>query len=132
MKVITEGSARVVCDQCGSTLEYQWNDIKEYQEGKFTIFCPICGNAIEVPEKITKAVSNYQTVTVSSPSLTIKGNEYWYPYETFSSRDAICASNSTAGASITSTLDSLLKYSDKAETIECDAKAALSSTQTQI
>ena len=131
MKVITEGSARVVCDQCGSTLEYQWNDIKEHHKGKFTIFCPICGNAIEVPEKITKAVSNYQTVTVSSPSLTIKGNEYWYPYETFS-RDAICASNSTDGVSVISTLDSLLKYSDTAETIECDAKSALSSAQTQI
>lgn len=95
MKVITEGSARVICDQCGSTLEYQWNDIKEYQEGKFTIFCPICGNAIEVPEKITNAASNYQTVTVSSPSLTIRGNDYWTPYDMFV-RDSLTASNCTA------------------------------------
>lgn len=52
MKVITEGSARVVCDQCGSTLEYQWNDIKEYQEGKFTIFCPIAEMLLKFPKKL--------------------------------------------------------------------------------
>lgn len=99
MKVITEGSARVICDQCGSTLEYQWNDIKEYQEEQFVIFCPICGNAIEVPEKITNAVSNYQTVTVSSPSLTIRGNDYWTPYDMFV-RDSLTACNCTAASAV--------------------------------
>lgn len=125
MKVITEGSARVICDQCGSTLEYQWNDIKEYQEGKFTIFCPICGNAIEVPEKITKAASNYQTVTVSSPSLTIRGNDYWTPYDMFV-RDSLTASNCTAVSAVDALEGAAKVYSATAD--EAASKMAAIST----
>lgn len=51
MKVISTGSARVNCKQCGSVLEYEWRDITEHN-GITYVFCPVCGLSIEVPENI--------------------------------------------------------------------------------
>lgn len=103
MKVISTGSARVDCDQCGSTLEYEWRDITEYN-GMSCIFCPVCGFSITVPEKIeANPYADLHSCTIGGVVSDFDTYKIQAPYTVFA-RDALCASNSAAHSSYVSAL----------------------------
>lgn len=82
MKVITTGSQRVNCEQCGSTLEYEWRDITEYN-GSTCIFCPVCGRAITVPDRIApNPYSDLHSLTVKQ-TVPYDGYSISVPYDVF-------------------------------------------------
>lgn len=90
MKVITTGSQRVNCEQCGSTLEYEWRDITEYN-GSTCVFCPVCGRAITVPDRI--APNPYADLHSLTVKQTVPYNDYSIsaPYDVFE-RNGVYAS----------------------------------------
>ena len=90
MKVIQKGSQRINCTQCGSELEYEWEDIVEYREHTYCIICPICGRPLEVSECISMPYAGLlssKTITVPYDCTGIH-----HPFEVFP-RDTIYASN---------------------------------------
>lgn len=92
MKVISTGSARINCPQCGSVLEYEWRDIVEEQSGCFYVFCPVCGRMISVPEFVEP--NPYQSLhgcTITTDTFQL----HKHPYNVFE-RDALYASNGSA------------------------------------
>lgn len=94
MKVISRGNARVNCDQCGSTLEYEWTDIQEY--GKETVvICPVCGRLITVDGFIAPnpyaALRDTNTLTIT-PDLTYR------PYDVFVRDSTLCSSATISSA----------------------------------
>ena len=93
MKVISTGSARVNCEQCGSTLEYEWRDITEYN-GNTCVFCPVCGLSIEVPENVNpKPHADLHNCTIDGVvGLFDSCKTQTMPYDIFQ-RDALYASN---------------------------------------
>ena len=94
MKVISRGTQRITCKQCGSVLEYEWSDIKEWNNSYY-IVCPVCGKSLEVEDKIENPYSDlrgYQIGTDTTRPYTLTPG---YPYETFS-RDGVYASNSVS------------------------------------
>lgn len=94
MKVITTGNQRVNCEQCGSTLEYEWRDITEYN-GSTCVFCPVCGRAIAVSDRINpNPYADLHSVTLKS---TIPYEEYSIsaPYDLFE-RNGVYASVTNA------------------------------------
>ena len=96
MKVITTGSQRVNCEQCGSTLEYEWRDISEYN-GVSHICCPVCGFSIAVPKHIeANPYSDLHNCSISGivgPFDSYKIQTV--PYDMFE-RSGIYASNTAA------------------------------------
>lgn len=103
MKVISTGNARVNCKQCGSTLEYEWRDITEYN-GVFCVFCPVCGFSITVPETIeANPYADLHGCTIGGIVGDFDAYKLQAPYTVFA-RDALCASNSSACSSHVSAL----------------------------
>lgn len=104
MKVISTGSARVNCRQCGSTLEYEWRDITEYN-GITCVFCPVCGLSIEVPENVNP--NPYADLHNCSINGVVGSFDSYkvqtMPYDIFE-RDSIYASNGSACSSHVSAL----------------------------
>lgn len=96
MKVIVRGSTQINCNQCGSTLEYEWSDIQEYGN-ETVIVCPVCGRLIKVPDHID--VNKYSTTLVDSDSITIKG--VYRPYDTFVRDGSFCSSAPTISVTTT-------------------------------
>ena len=71
VKVIKRGVRIVTCNRCSSDMKYEESDIKKekfsitggksgYKEGyKEFIVCPVCGNCIQLEEKVTKHISAF-------------------------------------------------------------------------
>lgn len=54
LRVIRHGKKRrVECEECGSVIEYEKEDVKEVRthinEYGYEIYCPVCGKNIRVP-----------------------------------------------------------------------------------
>ena len=69
--IIKRGERVVTCNRCSSDMKYEESDIKKekfsitggksgYKEGyKKFIVCPVCGNYIQLEEKVTKYISAF-------------------------------------------------------------------------
>ena len=69
--VIKRGERVVTCNRCLSDMKYEESDIKKekfsitggksgYKEGyREFIVCPVCGNYIQLEEKVTKHISAF-------------------------------------------------------------------------
>lgn len=91
MKVISRGTQRITCEQCGSVLEYEWADIKEWNN-VYCVICPICGKALEVEDKISSPYADLHGCSIvgTANPYTVS---YGQPYDIFQ-RDSIYASAS--------------------------------------
>lgn len=95
MKVISRGTQRITCKQCGSVLEYEWADIKEWN-GVCCVICPVCGKMLEVEDKIENPYADLHSYPINiTDSLKPYTLTPGYPYETFA-RDGVYASNTVS------------------------------------
>ena len=90
MKVIQKGNQRINCTQCGSELEYEWEDIVEYREHTYCVICPICGRPLEVSECISMPYAGLLSGKTITVPYDYPGTRY--PFEVFP-RDTIYTSN---------------------------------------
>lgn len=125
MKVISRGTQRITCKQCGSVLEYEWADIKEWNN-IYCIICPVCGKALEVEDKISNPYADLHGCSIvgTAKPYTVS---YGQPYDIFQ-RDSVYASasnrtvdeiNSAIAALSTSATEGATACSALAEACTC-------------
>lgn len=119
MRVIRKGTQQVVCDRCGSLLEYEWKDIHDWGEkgDSYTVTCPECAKLIDVDPIILPKGDYFNGYYVnggtSAKTITL-GDPYCGGFDMFQ-RDALYASN-TAAVSTTDVSVATLSASDATKT----------------
>ena len=116
MKVISRGTQRITCVQCGSVLEYEWADIKEWNR-QYCVICPVCGKSLEVEDKIDNPYSALRGTPLTS---TLQEYDRYYPYDVFA-RDSLCASASASVCALDSATTAISA---------CDGEATVSNSVT--
>ena len=122
MRVIRKGTQQVVCDRCGSLLEYEWRDIHDWGEkgDSYTVTCPECAKLIDV-DPIIIGKTDYFNGYYVNDSTSAKSITLGDPGFQMFQRDALYASNGASNSAATTVLDSLFAAATDVDATKTEA-----------